>query len=195
MHLDSGFAFPAYYRPKHLRHWVTHRMKDNMSHSIDVVETTVHLRATPEAVWHAILTFEEVPKRPTLLLRTLLPYPLRTEGDKTRVGADILCTYRRGNLVKRILSVQPPNLLQFEIIQQHLGVEDRITLLGGSYKIDLSGDESDIALTTQYLGHLSPRFLWRPLERSLAHHFHHHILNAMRASLVLPDPAVCTTSP
>lgn len=40
--------------------------------------------------------------RPPLVLRTLLPFPLRTEGDKTREGEAVQCLYREGNLVKQL---------------------------------------------------------------------------------------------
>jgi hypothetical protein len=142
-----------------------------------------------------MLSYEEVAERPSFLLRTLLPNPVRTEGDKTCVGASVLCIYKNGDLIKRIVKVEAPQLLEFQVTDQHLGIERCITLGCGSYRIHARGNQTEILLTTKYLGHLQPRFFWRPMERFLGHRFHHHILNGMRAALPLADTSPCTTSP
>jgi hypothetical protein len=147
------------------------------------VKTPVYFHASPEEVWQSMLLYEDVPVRPPLLLRALLPYPVRTEGDKTRVGATIQCTYQRGDLVKRIQVVEAPHFLKFEVIHQRLGIEGCIQTVGGSYEIRSCGERTEVVLTTNYLGHLRPRFLWRPVERFLARQLHRHILDGMRASL------------
>jgi hypothetical protein len=162
---------------------------------IDVVTTSAHFDADPETVWKTMLSYEEVPGRPSLILRILLPNPIRTQGDKTSVGARVLCTYKNGELVKRIVKVEAPNLLEFQVSDQHLGIERWITLGCGSYQIRPSGVQTKIALTTNYHGHLWPRFFWRPMERLLGHQFHHHILNGMRDALPLTGSVPCTTSP
>jgi hypothetical protein len=95
-------------------------------------------------------------------------------------------------MVKRITVVERPHLVQFEVTQQRLGIEGCITTLGGSYEIRSCGDQTEVVLTTNYRGHLRPRYFWRPLERFLAHQLHRHILDGMRASL--PRPGLSTTS-
>jgi Polyketide cyclase / dehydrase and lipid transport len=149
----------------------------------DVVATSAHFNESPEAVWQRILLYEEVPVPPPFLLRVLLPHPVRTEGDKTRVGAAVQCRYYGGNLVKRITVVAPPRLIQFEVTEQRLGIEGCITVLGGSYEIRPVGDGTEIVLITNYRGHLRPRSLWRPLEGFLARQLHRHILAGMRAAV------------
>ncbi len=152
--------------------------------AIDVVVTSVRLHASPETIWQRMLTYEDVPAPPPLLLRVLLPNPVRTEGDKSCVGASIQCTYKGGDMVKRITVVEPPHLMQFEVTQQRLGIEGCIMTLGGSYEIrSCAGDQTEVVLTTNYLGYLRPRCFWRPFERFLAHALHRHILDGMRASL------------
>src|SRR5208337_4703530 len=59
----------------------------------EAVATSVHFHASPETVWQRMLSYEEVPVRPPFLLRVLLPHPVRTEGDKTCVGANVQCRY------------------------------------------------------------------------------------------------------
>jgi hypothetical protein len=129
--------------------------------------------------------YEEVPRRPMPLLRLFLPAPIRTEGAKTRIGETIRCTYDGGYLEKRITAAEPARLIRFEVGVQALGIEDCISMTGGSYEIesDRDGTGCALVLTTRYHGHLRPRWMWRPLERYLAHRLHRHILSGMRVLL------------
>jgi hypothetical protein len=147
----------------------------------EVVATTVRFDAPPEALWDGIVFYEEVPIRPPLLLRFLLPHPVRTSGDKTRVGTTIVCIYNSGGLVKSITAVDPPHLVRFDVVEQSLGIEGCITTLGGSYEINAGVDGSEVILTTNYRGHLRPRNLWRPLERFVARELHRYILSGIGA--------------
>jgi hypothetical protein len=158
----------------------------------DMVTTSVRFHASPEMVWQRMLTYEDVPASPPLLLRVLLPHPVRTEGDKTCVGANIQCTYKGGDMVKRMTVVEPPHLMQFEVTQQRLGIEGCIMTLGGSYEIRSCGDQTEVVLTTNYRGYLRPRYFWRPLERFMARQLHRHILDGIRASL--PRSGLSTAS-
>jgi hypothetical protein len=156
----------------------------------EAVATRVKFKARPEAVWDHMMLYEEVPGRPPLLLRTLLPHPLRTEGDKTRVGSTVRCVYRGGDLVKRITTVVSPHSLQFEVIEQSLGIEDCIRTRGGSYQILRCGDASDVVLITNYQAYLHPRHLWRPLEALLVRQLHRHILRGICAAVLSRNPAI-----
>lgn len=156
----------------------------------EALTTRVHLNASPDIVWKHIMLYEEVPGEPPFLLRTLLPHPFRTEGDKSRVGAIVRCAYREGDLVKRIASVEPPHFLQFEVVEQRLGIEGCTLTLGGSYKIQPCENGSDVVLTTNYWAYLSPRFMWRPLEALLVHQLHRHIINGVHRAILLANRGV-----
>ena len=151
--------------------------------TVEAVQTRVHFDTSPEIVWQGMLFYEEVPQRPAPLLRLFLPAPVRTEGEKTSVGALIECTYDGGYLEKRITEVETARSVRFEVLLQQLGVEDSISMTGGSYVLRPDRGGCELALTTEYRGHLRPRWLWRPLEHFLAHRLHHHILDGMRTSL------------
>jgi len=152
----------------------------------DSVATKVHFHASPEAVWNRLMFFEEVPGRPPFILRLLLPHPVRSEGDKSDVGAAVQCTYKGGDLVKRITAVEPPFRLRFEVVEQRLGIEGCVRALSGSYQICRHGDGADVVLTTSYRAYLRPRLLWRPLEKILAGQLHCHILNEIGTTLPYP---------
>jgi len=153
----------------------------------EAIATRVHLNTGPEAVWDHIMLYEEIPENPPFLLRVFLPHPVRTEGDKTRVGATVRCVYREGDLVKRITSVEPPHLLEFEVIKQRLGIEGCTLTLAGSYQIHPCGDATDVVLITNYRAYLRPRFLWRPLEALLVGLLHKHILNGVSGAIPQPS--------
>jgi hypothetical protein len=157
--------------------------------TIDAVATRARFDAPPETIWQGMLFYEEVPGRAMPLLRMFLPAPVRTQGDKTRVGAIIKCTYERGYLEKRITAAEREQCVRFDILVQQLGVEDCISMRDGSYEIRPDGSGSVVLLTTRYRGHLRPRWFWRPLERFLAHRLHRHILDGMRVRLGAPASA------
>jgi hypothetical protein len=152
--------------------------------AIDVVTTTATFDAPPDDVWQRMMFYEEVPHRPPLLLRTFLPVPVRTQGNGKEVGTVVACTYTRGGLTKRITVLDRPRLVRFEVLDQHLGIERCMTTVEGAYEFRAEGRGTVVALTTQYRGHLRPRWVWRPLERLLAHQLHRHILDGMGATRV-----------
>jgi hypothetical protein len=149
----------------------------------DAVTTRVRVEASPETVWDHLMFYEDVPGRPSFFLRALLPHPLRTHGDKTRLGTTVRCEYDRGDLVKRITAVDSPRWLRFEVTEQRLGIEDCVRTLGGSYQISRCGDATEVVLTTMYRAFLRPRFLWRPFEVFVATRLHGHILRGVSAAV------------
>jgi hypothetical protein len=96
--------------------------------------------------------------------------------------------YDGGYLVKRITTARPGQLLRFDVLEQSLGIENSVSMREGSYEIRAAGSGSEVLLTTHYHGHLRPRFLWRPFERSFAHAVHRHILGGMRTLLGASAP-------
>lgn len=158
-----------------------------------VVETRAYFDASPEEVWNRIMFYEEVPGPPPFLLRLLLPIPMRTLGEKGRLGALVQCTYRGGDLTKRITVAEAPNLLRFEVAEQRLGIEDWVLALGGSYEIRRHRGGAEVVLTTSYKACLGPRFVWRPVENFLAGQLHRHILGGISAALRDCLPATHST--
>jgi len=150
----------------------------------EAITTRLRVKAPPDIIWERLNFYEDVPKRPGFLLRTLLPEPIRTTGDKTRVGGVVHCIYRGGTLSKRITSIEPPRRLHFEITAQNLGIEDCILTVAGSYQLQEIQDGTELLLTTAYRAYLHPRELWRPVEERLVNQLHGHILDGLCASFV-----------
>lgn len=157
----------------------------------ETVTTTVRLDADPASVWNRLMFYEEVPRRPAWLLRVLLPRPVRTEGDKQRIGAIVRCAYTGGNLAKRITAVEAPRVLRFEVVEQRLGIEGCILTESGSYHIDDCGHATKLALITNYQAYLRPRSLWRHVEALLVNQLHRHILSGITTAVLPHHAAVC----
>ncbi|HEX5719268.1 MAG TPA: hypothetical protein VF179_24110 [Thermoanaerobaculia bacterium] len=171
---------PLSLHPRGLLNALASRLPRNVEIEEISTEASFHLPAGE--VCNRILLYEEVPGRPGLFLRLLLPLPIRSEGNKSETGALVRCVYSGGHLVKRITDVQAGRLVEFEVLEQELGIEGFATLEGGSYRILERGASSEVILTTRYCGHLRPRWFWRTLERLFARGVHDRILQGMRSS-------------
>jgi hypothetical protein len=154
----------------------------------DVVISTLHFNASPEAVWRGLMFYEQIDQRPPWYLRLLLPVPIRTEGRKSIVGDEALCLYVGGHLVKRVTRLEPYRLYGFAVIEQNLDVGG-IVLSHGEYALRALPDGgTEVGIVTHYTSPRRPRWLWRPIEALVCHAFHHHILRAMRHAIEKTEP-------
>lgn len=148
------------------------------------VITRLNFAASPENVWEGLMFYEQIGKRPPLLLRLLLPNPIRTEGRKSEVGDEVTCHYVSGHLLKRVTHVTRGRNYTFEVTEQNLTLGGGIKLSGGGYTLRrLSDGCTEVAITTQYRSPKRPRWLWMRIEAVVCHSFHRQILSAMRSKL------------
>ena len=128
--------------------------------------------------------YEEVATCPPFYLRRLLPIPIRSDGCKFEIGAEVKCSYTNGYLLKRVARITRRRNFGFEVVRQELGLIGRIRVLGGDYTLrPLSKDQTRVSLTTRYASPNRPRWLFRRLEAAICHSFHRHILKGMQRSL------------
>jgi hypothetical protein len=147
------------------------------------VTTCQDFVAPADAVWHALMFYEEVATERPFLLRRFLPTPIGTEGCKSEVGSEVKCRYVDGHLVKRVTHIVRGHSYAFEIIEQNLALGG-IRLLGGEYTFrKLSEDRTRVALTTRYASPNYPRWLFGRVEAAVCHSFHRYILSAMQSNL------------
>jgi hypothetical protein len=149
------------------------------------VSTEIVIPAPVARCWDAIMFYEEVTHEPPLILRIGLAHPLYTIGASCRPGDVKTCIYNKGRITKRITAVAERSVLEFEVIEQHIGYERDVRLIGGSFHFEPLGPASTrVTLTTTYEPYLSPRFCWRPGERLAIHLLHRHVLEGMRLKSV-----------
>ena len=142
------------------------------------IVTRKRFAAAAEQVWDALLFYEQIEERPPLLLRLLLPLPIRTDGSKFKVGDEARCSYVGGHLLKRITHVDAVRHYGFEVVEQKLALGGGLTLTGGCYTLRaLPGADTEVAIATRYISNRRPGWLWQPIEAAVCHLFHHHLLS------------------
>jgi hypothetical protein len=145
------------------------------------IVTRMNIAAAPGQVWDVLMFYEEIEVPPPMLLRLLLPLPIRTEGSKRAVGDVAMCLYEGGHLRKRVTHVDPGRYYGFEVVEQQLAVGAGLMLAGGCYVLrELPSQATEVAVTTRYVSRKRPGWLWKPIEAAVCHMFHRHLLNAMR---------------
>jgi hypothetical protein len=155
---------------------------ENMRQSTSVV-TRMKFAAPPEQVWDGLMFYEEIDSPPPLYLRLFLPVPIRTEGPKSAVGDETTCVYRDGHLLKRVTRIDAGRHYGFDVVEQNLAVGGTI-LSGGCYALtELPGCGTEVAITTRYVSPRRPGWLWKPIEATVCHMFHRHLLSAMRRKI------------
>jgi hypothetical protein len=144
------------------------------------VVTRMSFAAPPEQVWRGLMFYEEIDSPPPLHLRLLLPIPIRTEGPKAAVGDETTCVYENGHLLKRVTKIDAGRYYGFEVVEQNLTVGGT-ALSGGCYTLrELPGHGTEVAITTHYTSPKRPGWLWKPIEATVCHMFHRHLLSSMR---------------
>jgi hypothetical protein len=147
------------------------------------VTTCQDFFAAVDAVWDALMFYEEIAEDRPFLLRRFLPTPIGTQGCKSQIGSDVKCRYVGGHLVKRVTRVVRAHNYAFEIVEQNLALGG-IRLRGGDYTLRLlSEDRTRVALTTHYATPNRPRWLFGRLEAAVCHSFHRYILSAMQGNI------------
>lgn len=148
------------------------------------VVTRLALLASRTEVWEALLFYEQIRRPPPLVLRLLLPLPLRTKGRKSDVGDEIVCDYQGGQLLKTLTRIEPGCCYEFDVTSQNLRIGGGISLLGGGYTLlERSDGFTDVVLSTRYASPHRPRWLCEPIEAWVCHAFHLHILAGIRDNL------------
>jgi hypothetical protein len=157
------------------------------------IVTSMILHAEADLIWDSLMFYEQIEQKPPLLLRLLLPHPVRTEGSKEQVGDVATCVYAQGHLLKQVTRIEAPGLYEFQVIEQHLVFGGGLRLMGGSYALsDVSPDHTKVSVTTRYVSIKKPRRLWKPIEALVCHAFHRYLLLSIQKKALAPQS---TTAP
>jgi len=149
-----------------------------------IVMTGMTIAASAASVWEGLMFYEQVPGRPPLHLRLLLPSPKRAERGRSIVGAETRCLYEKGHLLKRVTGIELGRSYGFDIVEQDLAIGSGIRLMGGGYTLrELPDGTTRLGIETRYVSPSRPRWLWSRVEAAVCHAFHRHILGAMRRTL------------
>jgi hypothetical protein len=146
-----------------------------------IVVTHIDVNATPERVWNSLVFYEGLDEVPPLYLRMLLPRPIRTDGAKSAVGDQATCLYQGGYLLKRLTTIELHRLYEFSVVEQRLSLGGGVQLSGGCYALrELAAGHTELSMTTRYTSRNRPRWLLQPVEETVCHLFHRHLLGAIK---------------
>ena len=117
-----------------------------------VVRTTARLTCEAQRAWNKVCFYEHIAIRPSWLLRTVLPVPVRTTGAYSAVGNVSRCLYSDGGyLTKQIRRIEAGQRIDFDIIEQTIRYAGRIALKGGTIRIEPGNDGTcSVEMTTHY---------------------------------------------
>ena len=79
------------------------------------VRSSLIINATPEKVWHSVVSFSELPPPKELIFKLGVAYPMRAEISGHGVGAVRHCIFSTGPFVEPIEVWDEPRLLKFSV--------------------------------------------------------------------------------
>ena len=123
-----------------------------MNGKYHVVRTTARLACEAHRAWDKVCFYEHIAIKPSWLLRTVLPVPLRTTGRYSEVGNVSRCLYSDGGyLTKQIRQIVAGQRIDFDIIEQTIRYAGKIALKGGTIRVEPRADgTSCIEMSTRY---------------------------------------------
>jgi len=150
----------------------------------ECVESSIVIDASPDEVWHAILTFDQVTGPQPLLMRLGLPIPQSCTMSGSGVGAERTCHFDSGFIRERVTRWQPPEHLEFAIEEVQLPGRHWLGFEGATYALDRIDDgKTKVTRTTTVTSTLRPAIYWRVFERLGTRTEHEYILASLKSKL------------
>lgn len=163
--------------------------------SIFHVTTSIDIDAPPDAVWHQVVAFREIPPPTELLFRAGIAYPVRAEIFGHGKGAVRHCVFSTGSFVEPITEWDEPRRLAFDVAEnpppmREASFYDRVHAphLDGFF-VSQRGefllqplDEGHTRLvgTTWYRHGLWPELYWKLWSDAILHRIHLRVLRHIR---------------
>jgi uncharacterized membrane protein YhaH (DUF805 family) len=142
-----------------------------------VVETVVHVAATPETVFHHVVSFPPLGDPPAGLFDLGLPRPLAATIDGQGEAAIRRCHFTSGTFVEPIEVWRPGEELTFGVSEEPRQHSDYLTVTRGQFRMERSADGTTRLIgRTWYRLKLGPAAYWRPLAEWGLHTIHGHVL-------------------
>jgi hypothetical protein len=159
-----------------------------MSNRVYVVVTSGRLPCEAPRAWEKVCFYEHIELRPSWLLRTALPVPVRTTGAYRKVGDVSRCQYSDGGyLTKKIVHIFAGRRIEFDIIEQSIRYANRIVLKGGKIQIEPHDDStSTVRMVTRYELHGFARWIPRFFIDRVVKAMHQIVIEDMQGHLGRP---------
>jgi hypothetical protein len=159
-----------------------------MNKSIRRVRTSGRLACEAQRAWQKVCFYEHISRRPSWLLRLVLPTPQRHSGAYSKVGDVSRCMYSDGGyLAKTITRVVPGQRIDFDITEQTIRYHERIVLRGGAIEIEAHDDgSSSVRMLTRYELRFPTFFVGRLFVDLVVSAMHRIVIRDMQEALARP---------
>ena len=160
-----------------------------MNKSIGRVLTSAHLACEAQQAWKKVCFYEHISRKPSWLLRLVLPAPQRTSGSYSQVGDVSRCMYSDGgHLTKTITRIVPGRRIDFDITEQTIRYRNRIVLKGGTIQIEPNDDgSSSVRMLTHYELRFPTFFVARFFVELVVSAMHRIVIRDMQEALARPE--------
>jgi hypothetical protein len=167
-----------------------------MSKSIGRVMTSARLACDAQRAWQKVCFYEHISRKPSWLLRLVLPTPQRTSGSYRHVGDVSRCMYSDGGyLAKTITRIVPGKRIDFDITEQTIRYHGRIVLRGGTIAIEPNdAGSSSVRMITHYELRFPTFLVARFFVDLVVSTMHRIVIRDMQEALAHPE-ASGSTSP
>lgn len=167
-----------------------------MNKSIGRVMTSARLACDAQRAWQKVCFYEHISRKPSWLLRLVLPTPQRTSGSYSQVGDVSRCMYSDGGyLAKTITRIVPGRRIDFDITEQTIRYRGRIVLRGGTIAIEPNdAGSSSVRMITHYELRFPTFFVARFFVDLVVSTMHRIVIRDMQEALARPE-ASGSTSP
>jgi hypothetical protein len=160
-----------------------------------VVHSAVAINASPEAVWHQVIAFAEIPPPQELLFRAGVAYPIRAEISGSGVGSTRLGIFSTGPFEEPITVWDEPHLLKFSVSKNPAPLNELspyknvhaphlhgyLISHGGQFSLTaLPGGRTRLEGTTWYQHTMWPATYWSWWSNYVIHRIHLRVLNHIR---------------
>jgi hypothetical protein len=159
------------------------------------VRSSIDVNATPERVWHQVVTFSEISPPTEWIFRAGVAYPIRAQIVGTGPGAERRCIFSTGAFVEPIQIWDEPRQLKFSVTANPPPLEEWtpyshidpphlhgfLVSNGGQFLLTpLPNGKTRIEGTTWYRHSLWPSSYWRLWSDAIIHQIHLRVLRHIR---------------
>ena len=142
----------------------------------EVVQTTVNVNGSPERVWRAIVSIDNIKASQPFLMHVGLPIPQRCTMQGHGVGAKRTCYFNVGYIEETVTAWNPPYSMGLSIDRTHLPGRHWLGFESADYRLEPSGGTTWLTRRTTVFSYLHPSWYWRTFERLGVESEHAYIL-------------------
>lgn len=167
---------------------------NKISDDVRYVTTSIEINASPQTVWHNVVTFPQLADPTDLIFKTGIAYPINATIKGHGVGAVRYCNFSTGSFVEPITTWKEPELLKFLVLEQPEPMKE-ISFYDihpnhlhgywiskqGQFKLTkLPNGRTLLEGTTWYVNKIKPHFYWTIWSDFIVHRIHQRVLGHIK---------------